>query len=123
MKLPKMPANVEVIRIVRKFAMEGGETGVKTFSVRKAVVLAALRWLKAYNIIYKDIEIAEENLDWIVDCIEQELPGEIPMENEKKEKHISELDLGPSVSQVTDVLNEADYSEEVSGGIISPIQT
>ena len=38
-----------------------------------------------------------------------------------KKKNISELDLGPSVSQVTDVLNGVDYSEQVSGGIISPM--
>lgn len=63
MKLPRLPADVEAIRVIRRFKLEGGEIGVKTFSVRKTVVLAALRWLKEYNIIYKDIEIAEENLD------------------------------------------------------------
>ena len=31
------------------------------------------------------------------------------------------MDLGPSGSQVTDVLNGVDYSEQVSGGIISPM--
>jgi hypothetical protein len=121
MKLPRLPADVEAIRVIRRFKLEGGEIGVKTFSVRKTVVLAALRWLKEYNIIYKDIEIAEENLDWIVDGVEQELPCENYTEIEKQEKHISELDLGPSVSQVTDVLNSVDYSEQVSGGITSPM--
>jgi hypothetical protein len=120
MKLPRMPDAVEVIRVVRKFVLDGGEIGVKTFSVRKDVVLAALRWLKEYNILYKDIEIAEENLDWIVDGVEQELPGEIHTETETEQKHRSQFDLGPSVSQVTDVLEDAGYSEQVSGGIMCP---
>jgi hypothetical protein len=122
MKLPRMPKDVEVVRIVRKFVLEGGEIGVKTFSVRKKVVLAALQWLKENNIIYKDIEIAEENLDWIEDGVEQELPGEIHYEHEKKEKHKSELDLGPSMSQVTDVLEESGYSEQVSGSILGSVE-
>ena len=42
MKLPRMPHDIQVIRVVRKFVLEGGEIGVKTFSVRKDVVLAAL---------------------------------------------------------------------------------
>ncbi len=42
MKLPRLPADVEAIRVIRRFKLEGGEIGVKTFSVRKTVVLAAL---------------------------------------------------------------------------------
>jgi hypothetical protein len=118
MKLPRVPGNVEVIRIVRKFVLDGGEVGVKTFSVRREVVLAALRWLKKNNKIYQDIEIAEENLDWITDGVEQELPGKIHYEEEKKQKHESELDLGPSIDQVTDVLADTGYSEQVSGSIM-----
>jgi hypothetical protein len=119
MKLPRMPHDVQVIRVVRKFVLDGGEIGVKTFSVRKDVVLAALRWLKENNILYKDIEIAEENLDWIEDGVEQELPGKIHTEIELKDKHPSQCDLGPSVSQFADVLEDADYSEQVSGGIMN----
>ena len=108
MKLPRMPHDVQVIRVVRKFVLEGGEIGVKTFSVRNNVVLAALRWLKENNILYKDIEIAEENLVWIEDGVEQELPGKIHTEIELKDKHPSQCDLGPSVSQFADVLEDAD---------------
>jgi hypothetical protein len=119
-RLPRMPDDVHVIRVVRRFVLDGGEIGVKTFSVRKDVVLAALRWLKENNILYKDIEIAEENLNWIVDGVEQELPGEIHTEIEQKQKHASQYDLGPSVSQFTDVLEDEGYTEQVSGGIMSP---
>jgi len=115
-----MPDDVHVIRVVRRFLLDGGEIGVKTFSVRKYVVLAALRWLKENNILYKDIEIAEENLNWIVDGVEQLLPGEIHTEIEQKQKHASQYDLGPSVSQFTDVLEDEGYTEQVSGGIMSP---
>ena len=106
---------------MRRFVPDGGEIGGKTFSVRKDVVLAALRWLKENSILYKDIEIAGENLNWIVDGVEQELPGEIHTEIEQKQKkHASQYDLGPSVSQFTDVLEDEGYSEQVSGGIMSP---
>ena len=80
----RMPDDVHVIRVVRRFVLDGGEIGVKTFSIRKYVVLATLRWLKENNILYKDIEIAEENLNWIVDGFEQELSGEIHTEIEQK---------------------------------------
>ena len=75
-------------------------------------MLAALPCLKESNILYKYIEIAEENLDWIEDGVEQELPGKIHTDIEQKEKHPSQCDLGPSVSQFADVLENADYSEQ-----------
>ena len=91
------------------------EIGVKAFSVRREVVLKALRWLKQYNVLYKEIEIVEDNLNWIEDGVEQSLPC-IDIVEESPEQEIAALnDLGPSISQVTDVLETEVYHEEVSG--------
>jgi hypothetical protein len=61
-RLPRTPENAKLIRVIRKFRLGTNEIGVKAFSVRREVVLKALRWLKQYNVLYKEIEIVEENL-------------------------------------------------------------
>ena len=54
--------------------------------------------------------------------MEQELPGEIHTKIEQIQKHASQCDLGPSVRQVTDVLQDAGYSEQIAGDIMSPTE-
>ena len=114
-RLPRTPQNAKLIRVIRKFRLGMNEIGVKAFSVRREVVLKALRWLKQYNVLYKEIEIVEDNLNWIEDGVEQSLPC-IDIVEESPEQEIAALnDLGPSISQVTDVLETEVYHEEVSG--------
>jgi hypothetical protein len=71
--LPRTPQNAKLIRVIQNFRLGNDEIGVKAFSVRREVVLRALEWLKQYNVLYKEIEIAKENLDWIEDGVEQSL--------------------------------------------------
>jgi len=77
-------------------------------------VLNALKWLKKYNILYRDIVIVESNLDWIENGEEQELPC-VEVEDNSQDNHISQKDLGPSTDQIADVLDQQEYYEEVSG--------
>jgi len=64
--LPRLPSQVEMVKMVRKVTTTvGGPTTDKTFTVRRKQVLAALRWLKKHNEVYRDITIAEDNLDWL----------------------------------------------------------
>ncbi len=95
--------------------METNEIGVKAFSVRREVVLKALKWLKEYNVLYKEIEIVEENLNWIEDGVEQYLPCIDIMEESAEQETAASIDLGPSISQVADVLEREEYHEEVCG--------
>jgi hypothetical protein len=56
---------VEAIRVIRTYLNSEKEVEERTFSIRRSVVLNALRWLKRYNKHYKDIAIREDNLDWM----------------------------------------------------------
>ena len=113
MTLPRVPDDVRLIRVVKKFRLEDNSVGTKAFSVRRQVVLDALRWLKKYNVLYKDIVIEENNLSWIEDGVEQQFPAtevdDIDISSEQ------ETDKGPSTSQVNDVLAEEIYHESVTG--------
>lgn len=64
-QLPRLPKDVKTITIVKGFVTDDGDNQKISFKIRKEKVLAALCWLKKYNIEYKDIEIVEENLGWM----------------------------------------------------------
>ena len=95
--LPRFPADVKVLKVVKNFQLDEGEIGTKAFYIRENEVLSALHWLKEYNILYRDIEIAESNLDWITDGKEQELSCEV---HQSETDPTEEKDLGPSSTQV-----------------------
>ena len=63
--LPRLPEDVQFVKVVKTYLQEGGEVASKTFTIRKKAVLDALKWLKEYNVEYENIEIKESNLDWI----------------------------------------------------------
>src|SRR5688572_10961694 len=48
--LPRLPDDVQFVKIVKKYLQEGGEIASKTFTIRKKKVLDALYWLKEYNV-------------------------------------------------------------------------
>jgi phosphopantetheinyl transferase (holo-ACP synthase) len=80
------------------------EIDAKAFSVRREVVLKALKWLKEYNVLYKEIEIVEDNLNWIEGGVEQSLPCIDIIEESAEQETATSIDMGPSISQVADVL-------------------
>jgi hypothetical protein len=111
-KLPRLPADVTHVKMVRSFRNEDNEIGTKAFVIRRHVVLRALRWLKRFNVNYKDIEIDEANLDWMEGQDEAELPGgEVnpdaqaeeaehgDVENTGDDEKEEEPDLGPAPRQ------------------------
>lgn len=61
--LPRLPENVNLVKMVRNFRAQDGSTGTKAFVIRRHVVLAALHWLVKYNPLYREITIQESNLD------------------------------------------------------------
>ena len=64
-KLPRLPADVKTVSIVKSYLSEDGESQKISFKIRRQKVINALRWLKKYNTEYKSIEICEENLNWM----------------------------------------------------------
>ena len=119
--LPRLPKDVKIVRVIKKYRKEGAEIGKKTFCIRRTVVLNALYWLKKHNIEYADIVIQESNLDWITNGEQQDLPtSDIELEAEKIDLQPSLEDYGPSLSQqTTDTLdNEKKQEEEIVFGIL-----
>jgi hypothetical protein len=73
--LPRIPSSVEFVKMVRKFKNDDGDFGIKAFTIRRKEVLAALRWLKKYNVDYRnEVTIVEENFEWMDGQDEAELP-------------------------------------------------
>ena len=97
--LPRLPKDTNLIHVIKKFKMNCGEIGTKTFSIRKMVVLEALEWLKMYNTEYKDIIICESNLHWIENKEEKVLPPALLEETLIPEllSNKNQQDKGPSV--------------------------
>ena len=114
--LPRLPSNIAVVRVIRKFQNDDKEITTKAFSVRKQQVLDALRWLCHYNPLYKNVIIEPHNLDWIGDDLEKELPGNVTVEEHSCQLHSSK-DLGPSPKQTTEETEKEEYFEECSGSI------
>src|SRR5687767_12679367 len=100
-ELPRLPDDVQFVKVVKKYLQEGGEVSSKMFVVRKKVIIDALKWLKEYNKEYEDIEIKESNLDWIENKNEQELPAHlIENDDDKATKNLpASVDMGPSQIQ------------------------
>ena len=118
-RLPKLPSAISLIRVVKHFKLQDGEISSKSFSVRKRVVLEALVWLKKFNILYADIEIVEENMDWIENGEEQQLPPSIlqVQQNMSVLEHNGE-DRGPAEDQIANI-NDAASDHEPCYGTVS----
>ena len=71
--LPRLPEHVNAISVVKQFKTKEDSPSSMVFRIRKDKVLQALRWLKKYNKVYKDIEIQETNLGWMGDKDEMDL--------------------------------------------------
>jgi Helitron helicase-like domain at N-terminus len=116
--LPRLPANVDVVQVVKNFKLNDGTISSKSFCIRKSKVLTALYWLKKFNNQYTDIEIREDNLSWITNGDEQQLPiptWEDPLSQESLSLQENE-DLGPSSQQIHEqVLNQGDLIEPCFG--------
>jgi hypothetical protein len=101
---------VDLIRVIKRFKKSNVEISSKSFKIRKGVVMTALFWLKKFNTQYKDITIAEKNLNWIENGLEQDLPASVSREDTEPLLLHSETDedLGPSPEQVTENFNGLD---------------
>jgi hypothetical protein len=100
--LPRLPHDVQAVKVIKNFKLNDGTISSKSFSIRRYKVMAALYWLKIYNKQYSDIEICEENLSWISNGEEQELP--IAAWADLRDSVIENEDLGPSPEQVAEQL-------------------
>lgn len=109
--LPRLPDDVQFVKVVKKYLQEGGDVSSKMFVVRRKAVLDALEWLKEYNVEYQNIEIRKSNLDWIEDNNAQELlPSLIQMDGNETNRNLpSSVDMGPCELQTLSGLQEHAY--------------
>jgi len=54
-----------MIKVVRTGVTADGENIKNVFTVNHSRILNALKWLKQYNPLYKDIIVNESNLNWM----------------------------------------------------------
>lgn len=80
-KLPRLPAEVKAVRMIRTFVGTEGTEHTKTYMVNRERVMKALHWLVRYHCDYKrayesgELVIDESNLDWMNGALESELPS------------------------------------------------
>ncbi len=93
--LPRLPENVNAISVVKHFKSKDDSPGSLVFRIRKDKVLEALRWLKRYNKVYRDIEIQEANLGWMGDKEEMDLDVAVSviLDGEPKSAENNDYDL------------------------------
>lgn len=114
--LPRMPSDIGLVRVIKKYKDDIGTVQQKTFSVRRERVLNALRWLKRYSNVYdQSIVIDESNLQWMEGAQEKDLPPIKEQIESLDDKQMQNEDKGPSLQQVSTVVDSLEYHEETFG--------
>ena len=93
--LPRLPEHVNASSVVKHFKLKDDSPSSLVFRIRKDKVLQALRWLKRYNKVYKDIKIQESNMGWMGDKEEMDLDVaiSISLEEEPESTNNNDYDL------------------------------
>jgi hypothetical protein len=118
-ELPRLPNDVSLICVIKSFQLQDGEISSKSFMIHKEKVLAALRWLKKFNVLYADIEIIEDNMSWIENGINQQLPPTIveTILDESTNRDYGQEDRGPAEGQIASITDTAQDIEPSYGTI------
>jgi hypothetical protein len=116
--LPRLPEQVQWIRVVKHFKGADGELSSKSFRVKKTHVLEALEWLQKHNPLYQNVKIEPSNLDWITNGIEQELPASVYQKTDvESEFQAANEDRGPSEEQVAKIADKNPDIEQAYGSL------
>jgi hypothetical protein len=112
--LPRLPDDINLIRVIKQYKDEDGAIAIKTFNVRKSKVLDALRFLKKYSIAFENVVIEEDNLAWMEGEEEYDLPSRTYLEETDHDGNDINEDHGPAIDQTTPAATDA-YTEHVLG--------
>ena len=128
-RLPRHMKDVTMINVLKTIDQEIGEdkaTRVRAFRVNKEKIDKALRWLKEYNVQYKDIIIDMTALDWLegkegtLDC--HTIDGTDDMETAHDACLKTSTDQGPTPDvQMVQTANQNEVKElgyHITGGNI-----
>ena len=120
-ELPRLPTDITMIKVVRTGVTADGENIQNVFTVNRSRILNALKWLKQYNPLYKDIIVNESNLNWMTKCQSDTINHVIRIENSNDIDE--DKDEGPSYRQVLQPQDELLHPENEYFGCISEDKT
>lgn len=112
--LPRMPSDVNLVRVIKQYKDCNGDVATRTFTVRRSRVMKALKFLKKHSIAFSDITIDEGNLQWMEGMEEQDLPSHTYTEDVDESAGDINEDLGPCSSQ-TSPSSQDNYTEHIMG--------
>jgi hypothetical protein len=118
--LPRLPKDVNIVRVARSGRKANQEHELKVFKVRRFVVMAALTWLVKFNCQYRDLNVCidEGNLNWMDGADSSLLP--VRYSAESNNDCAEDSDLGPAPDQtlahILDADEELDF--EASGMLL-----
>jgi len=116
-ELPRLPSNVSIVKVIRSGTTKDGEDVSNSFTVNRYRVLSALKWLKRYNPLYRDITIREANLTWMKGNITDTLETTVTIESTELDDE--DKDRGPSEVQVLKPYEAVENPDYESYGCIS----
>jgi hypothetical protein len=121
-ELPKIPADVSLVKVIRSGTTATGENISRSFTVNRNRVLAALHWLKRNNPLYNDIIINETNLSWMNGHTD-ELKNILTIECNDDVTEQDDNDKGPCEKQVFEPYSQMANLEDETYGCISGEKT
>jgi hypothetical protein len=116
-ELPRLPSDVSLIRVIKQYKDSDGQMSQKTFTIRRFKVMNALMFLKKHSLAFTDVILKESHLDWMGTNEEEDLPSYTHIDEIEETHQDHNDDLGPSTSQVYDVLAQQEYHEHVLGSV------
>lgn len=118
-ELPKIPSEIQMVKVIRSGTTAAGENISNTFTVNKHRVLTALKWLKKFNPLYSDITIKESNLSWMKGKQSEQLNDVVTVECNEDDEEGEDKDKGPCENQVLEPFNQILNPEDETYGCIS----
>ena len=119
MKLPRLPKDTQLIKVVRRYKDDCNEIKTRDFVIRRNKVAAALTWLKIHSKVFEEVEIDMQNLSWMADSEEMELPAlahQEHMSQNEYEHNTGSNDRGPAPDQCPDLNTHDMMHQQTYGG-------
>ncbi len=116
-ELPRLPSAVSIVKVIRSGTSKDGEGISNSFTINRQRVISALKRLKKYNPLYRDITIKESNLSWMRGNNNVALESTVTIESNELDEE--DKDRGPSEKQVLEPLEAIERPEYDTNGCIS----
>ena len=113
--LPRLPSNIKMIKLVRQVTTAvGGPKTDKTFNVRRYETLRALLWLKRHNVLYQDVQVGFNHLEWIGDADEGDITPHIQEIQDQQPDDLSGHDSDSNNQDQPENVDESNPSSQLN---------